>query len=65
MTLKSTPSTHPQPSGEMAGHTDLGRRLAALREALGLSRDDMGRSAQPLDEAHPGRITGRRVVHDS
>ncbi|WP_301364456.1 helix-turn-helix domain-containing protein [Streptomyces xanthophaeus] len=41
--MKSTPSTHPQPSGEVTGRTDLGRRLAARREALGLSRDELGR----------------------
>ncbi|MFD6912601.1 helix-turn-helix domain-containing protein [Streptomyces virginiae] len=37
------PSTHPQQSGDMTGRTDLGRRLAARREALGLSRDALGR----------------------
>ncbi|WP_406513129.1 helix-turn-helix domain-containing protein [Streptomyces sp. NBC_00161] len=41
--MKSTPSTHPQQSGELAGRTDLGRRLAARREALGLSREELGR----------------------
>ncbi|MFD9366605.1 helix-turn-helix domain-containing protein [Streptomyces sp. NPDC060020] len=41
--MKSTPSTHPQQSGEMTGRTDLGRRLAARREALGLSREELGR----------------------
>ncbi|MFE3579331.1 helix-turn-helix domain-containing protein [Streptomyces vinaceus] len=41
--VKSMPSTHPQQSGEMTGRTDLGRRLAARREALGLSRDELGR----------------------
>ncbi|MCX4721398.1 pyridoxamine 5'-phosphate oxidase family protein [Streptomyces virginiae] len=37
------PSTHPQQSGEMTGRTDLGRRLAARREALGPNRDALGR----------------------
>ncbi|MET3984462.1 pyridoxamine 5'-phosphate oxidase family protein [Streptomyces sp. PvR034] len=41
--VKGMPSTHSQQSGEMTGHTDLGRRLAARREALGLSRDELGR----------------------
>ncbi|MFI8260912.1 MULTISPECIES: helix-turn-helix domain-containing protein [unclassified Streptomyces] len=37
------PGTHPQQSGETTGRTDLGRRLAARREALGLSREELGR----------------------
>ncbi|GLX16610.1 hypothetical protein Slala02_10500 [Streptomyces lavendulae subsp. lavendulae] len=41
--MKSMPSTHPQQSGETTGRTDLGRRLAARREALGLSREELGR----------------------
>ncbi|GHI69988.1 helix-turn-helix domain-containing protein [Streptomyces nojiriensis] len=41
--MKNTPSTTPQESGRTAGRTDLGRRLAARREALGLSREELGR----------------------
>ncbi len=41
--VNSTPSTRPQPSGETAGRTDLGRRLAARRTVLGLSREELGR----------------------
>ncbi|WP_053683241.1 helix-turn-helix domain-containing protein [Streptomyces sp. XY593] len=41
--VKGTPSTHPQRSGGTTGRTDLGRRLAAHREALGLSRAELGR----------------------
>ncbi|MCM9077431.1 MULTISPECIES: helix-turn-helix domain-containing protein [Streptomyces] len=41
--MKSTPSTRPQPAGETAGRTDLGRRIAARRTALGLSREELGR----------------------
>ncbi|MFD7835044.1 helix-turn-helix domain-containing protein [Streptomyces sp. NPDC059761] len=37
------PSTHPQQSDEMTRGTDLGRRLAARRDALGMSRDELGR----------------------
>ncbi|MEU8435222.1 pyridoxamine 5'-phosphate oxidase family protein [Streptomyces sp. NPDC029216] len=41
--MKSIPPTpHPQ-SGATAGRTDLGRRLAARRVALGLSREELGR----------------------
>ncbi|TDU79736.1 pyridoxamine 5'-phosphate oxidase family protein [Streptomyces sp. KS 21] len=39
----NTPSTHSQQPDAMTGRTDLGRRLAARREALGLSRDELGR----------------------
>ncbi|MBW5480542.1 helix-turn-helix domain-containing protein [Streptomyces bambusae] len=38
-----TGSTRPQPSGETPGRTDLGRRLAARRTELGLSREELGR----------------------
>lgn len=41
--MKNMPSTTPQESGRPAGRTDLGRRLAARREALGLSREELGR----------------------
>ncbi|MFD6471220.1 helix-turn-helix domain-containing protein [Streptomyces goshikiensis] len=41
--MKSTSSAHPQDAGEMAGRTDLGRRIAARRTALGLSREELGR----------------------
>ncbi|MEW2418718.1 pyridoxamine 5'-phosphate oxidase family protein [Streptomyces sp. NPDC046866] len=43
--VKSTPHTPPPPppTGRTAGRTDLGRRLAARREALGLSREELGR----------------------
>ncbi|MFD6936591.1 helix-turn-helix domain-containing protein [Streptomyces goshikiensis] len=41
--MKSTPRTHPQDAGETAGRTDLGRRIAARRTALGLSREELGR----------------------
>ncbi|MCX4803530.1 pyridoxamine 5'-phosphate oxidase family protein [Streptomyces sp. NBC_01214] len=41
--VKNVPSTPPQEAGRTAGRTDLGRRLAARREALGLSRDELGR----------------------
>ncbi|MEU7728236.1 helix-turn-helix domain-containing protein [Streptomyces sp. NPDC040724] len=41
--MNSTPSTRPQQSGETAGRTDLGRRIAARRTALGLSREELGR----------------------
>ncbi|MCB5180852.1 helix-turn-helix domain-containing protein [Streptomyces antimicrobicus] len=41
--MKSTPSARPQPSGGTTGRTDLGRRLAARRTALGLSREELGR----------------------
>ncbi|OKK22285.1 DNA-binding protein [Streptomyces sp. CB00455] len=41
--MESTPGTHPQHSGERAGRTDLGRRMAARRTALGLSREELGR----------------------
>ncbi|MFJ7587541.1 helix-turn-helix domain-containing protein [Streptomyces sp. NPDC097617] len=40
--MKSTPSTRPQESGESAGRTDLGRRIAARRTDLGLSREELG-----------------------
>ncbi|MGW6691954.1 helix-turn-helix domain-containing protein [Streptomyces sp. NPDC054961] len=42
-TVKGMRSTPPQHSGETAGRTDLGRRMATRREALGLSRDELGR----------------------
>ncbi|MER5570866.1 pyridoxamine 5'-phosphate oxidase family protein [Streptomyces goshikiensis] len=41
--MKSTSSAHPQDAGETAGRTDLGRRIAARRAALGLSREELGR----------------------
>ncbi|PWK65186.1 hypothetical protein BCL76_113173 [Streptomyces sp. CG 926] len=41
--MNSIHRTKPQPSGGTAGRTDLGRRLAARREALGLTREDLGR----------------------
>ncbi|MFF2404735.1 helix-turn-helix domain-containing protein [Streptomyces goshikiensis] len=41
--MKSTSSAHPQDAGETAGRTDLGRRIAARRTALGLSREELGR----------------------
>ncbi|MFE2271758.1 helix-turn-helix domain-containing protein [Streptomyces lavendulae] len=41
--MKSTPSIHPQQSGATVGRTDLGRRLASRRTALGLSREELGR----------------------
>ncbi|OKI53707.1 helix-turn-helix domain-containing protein [Streptomyces sp. MJM1172] len=41
--MKSTSSAHPQEAGETAGRTDLGRRIAARRAALGLSREELGR----------------------
>ncbi|MFH8642378.1 pyridoxamine 5'-phosphate oxidase family protein [Streptomyces goshikiensis] len=41
--MKSTPSTNPQDVSETAGRTDLGRRIAARRTALGLSREELGR----------------------
>ncbi|MFJ8165828.1 helix-turn-helix domain-containing protein [Streptomyces sp. NPDC096136] len=40
--MQSTPSIHPHPSGGTAGRTDLGRRLAARRETLGLTREELG-----------------------
>ncbi|KOU22587.1 DNA-binding protein [Streptomyces sp. WM6372] len=40
--MKSIPGTQPQQSGETAGRTDLGRRLAVRRNALGLSREQLG-----------------------
>lgn len=40
--MKSIPRSPEQSSGEMTGRTDLGRRLAARREALGLSREELG-----------------------
>ncbi|PJN19476.1 DNA-binding protein [Streptomyces sp. CB02120-2] len=42
-TVKSTSSANPQDAGETAGRTDLGRRIAARRTALGLSREELGR----------------------
>ncbi|MFD7553770.1 MULTISPECIES: helix-turn-helix domain-containing protein [unclassified Streptomyces] len=41
--MKNTPSTRSQPSGETTGRTDLGRRIAARRIALGMSREELGR----------------------
>ncbi|MFD6968955.1 helix-turn-helix domain-containing protein [Streptomyces sp. NPDC059949] len=41
--MKSTQGTRHQQSGERAGRTDLGRRIAARRAALGLSREELGR----------------------
>ncbi|MFK0253904.1 helix-turn-helix domain-containing protein [Streptomyces sp. NPDC090445] len=41
--MKSSPRTTSQPSGGTGGRTDLGRRLAARRESLGLSRAELGR----------------------
>ncbi|MCX5010332.1 MULTISPECIES: pyridoxamine 5'-phosphate oxidase family protein [unclassified Streptomyces] len=41
--MKSTPSIQPQHADEPAGRTDLGRRMAARRAALGLSREELGR----------------------
>ncbi|MFB7172848.1 helix-turn-helix domain-containing protein [Streptomyces sp. NPDC056254] len=41
--MKSTPGTRHQPSGGSAGRTDIGRRMAARRTALGLSREELGR----------------------
>ncbi|MFE2324427.1 helix-turn-helix domain-containing protein [Streptomyces sp. NPDC059385] len=41
--MKSNPASAHRPSAGAAGHTDLGRRLAARREALGLSREELGR----------------------
>ncbi|MFJ3921766.1 helix-turn-helix domain-containing protein [Streptomyces sp. NPDC090022] len=40
MSIPRTPSI---PPGGTTGRTDLGRRLAARREALGLSREELGR----------------------
>ncbi|MEV7414538.1 pyridoxamine 5'-phosphate oxidase family protein [Streptomyces sp. NPDC089919] len=40
--MKSLPRT-PSPPHGTTGRTDLGRRLAAHREALGLSREELGR----------------------
>ncbi|MGW5345629.1 hypothetical protein [Streptomyces sp. NPDC004050] len=41
--MTSTPRTPHRPSGGTGGRTDLGRRLAARREALGLSGAELGR----------------------
>ncbi|MGW1518595.1 helix-turn-helix domain-containing protein [Streptomyces sp. NPDC002287] len=41
--MQSIPRTPHPPSGRTAGRTDLGRRLAARREELGLSREELGR----------------------
>ncbi|AZM87930.1 MULTISPECIES: helix-turn-helix domain-containing protein [Streptomyces] len=41
--MKSISRTPYPPSGGTAGRTDLGRRLAARREALGMSREELGR----------------------
>ncbi|MEV7612759.1 pyridoxamine 5'-phosphate oxidase family protein [Streptomyces sp. NPDC089799] len=41
--MKSTPGTAHPPSAGATGRTDLGRRLAARREALGLTREELGR----------------------
>ena len=43
--MKNMPSPPPQQSGETPGRTDLGRRLAARRDALGLSREELGRQS--------------------
>lgn len=40
--MKGRPA-YPGQSGETTGRTDLGRRVAARREALGLSREELGR----------------------
>ncbi|MFI8500029.1 helix-turn-helix domain-containing protein [Streptomyces sp. NPDC085524] len=41
--VNRTQSMHPRETAETAGRTDLGRRLAARRIALGLSREELGR----------------------
>ncbi|MFD0373792.1 helix-turn-helix domain-containing protein [Streptomyces sp. NPDC127112] len=41
--MTSTSSIRHQQSGEAVGRTDLGRRIAARRIALGLSREELGR----------------------
>ncbi|MEU3772454.1 pyridoxamine 5'-phosphate oxidase family protein [Streptomyces sp. NPDC032472] len=41
--MKRIPGTEHPPSAGAAGRTDLGRRLAARREALGLTREELGR----------------------
>ncbi|MFB7169978.1 helix-turn-helix domain-containing protein [Streptomyces sp. NPDC056254] len=41
--VKSNPRTPMPPSGGTTGRTDLGRRLAARRRELGLSREELGR----------------------
>ncbi|WP_420078733.1 helix-turn-helix domain-containing protein [Streptomyces sp. JL4002] len=41
--MTSTPSMRHQQSGEAVGRTDLGRRIATRRIALGLSREELGR----------------------
>ncbi|WP_309144328.1 pyridoxamine 5'-phosphate oxidase family protein [Streptomyces sp. BR123] len=43
ITVQSSPRTPHRPSGGTGGRTDLGRRLAARRESLGLSREELGR----------------------
>ncbi len=41
--MTSVPHASQPPAGKEAGRTDLGRRLAAFREALGMSREELGR----------------------
>ncbi|MGW6692088.1 hypothetical protein [Streptomyces sp. NPDC054961] len=41
--MKRTPATPPESSAGTSRRTDLGRRLVARREALGLSREELGR----------------------
>ncbi|MDX6758536.1 MULTISPECIES: helix-turn-helix domain-containing protein [Streptomyces] len=41
--MKRTPPIQPEASARASRRTDLGRRLAARREALGLSRAELGR----------------------
>ncbi|MFJ3636037.1 helix-turn-helix domain-containing protein [Streptomyces sp. NPDC090112] len=41
--MKRTPTTPPESSAGTSRRTDLGRRLVARREALGLSREELGR----------------------
>ncbi|MFH7597892.1 pyridoxamine 5'-phosphate oxidase family protein [Streptomyces racemochromogenes] len=41
--MKRSPSAPYPPAGGTPGRTDLGRRLASRREALGLSREELGR----------------------
>ncbi|MFJ2825568.1 helix-turn-helix domain-containing protein [Streptomyces toxytricini] len=43
ITVKSSPHTPRPASGAPVGRTDLGRRLAARRASLGLSREELGR----------------------
>ncbi|MFD5891725.1 helix-turn-helix domain-containing protein [Streptomyces sp. NPDC060334] len=41
--MKSTPSVRPQQPGGTVGRTDLGRRVAARRADLGISREELAR----------------------